>query len=102
MGRADREPGAPLQDTPEHGALAMLALRPLTLWPHRHPLHRARALLTLEERDWLNSYHATVRERLAPHLSWCGLGLAANTHRRAAALGNSRTKLSQASIHALP
>jgi Xaa-Pro aminopeptidase len=27
------------------------------------------ALMRADERDWLNAYHATVRERLAPRLS---------------------------------
>jgi Xaa-Pro aminopeptidase len=33
--------------------------------PDRHPLHR-RSLLREDEIAWLNAYHATVRERLAP------------------------------------
>jgi Xaa-Pro aminopeptidase len=36
--------------------------------PDRHPLHRPR-LLRADEIAWLNAYHATVRERLAPRVS---------------------------------
>ena len=62
-----------LQDTPEHGAFGeMLAFETLTLCPIDTRCI-APELLTLEERDWLNSYHATVRERLAPHLSGAAL-----------------------------
>ena len=32
------------------------------------------ALLRVDERDWLNAYHATVRARLAPHVSGDALG----------------------------
>ena len=33
----------------------------------------ARALLRSDEVDWLNAYHATVRERLAPRLTGAAL-----------------------------
>jgi Xaa-Pro aminopeptidase len=61
------------QDTPEHGAFGeMLAFETLTLCPIDTRCI-APELLTLEERDWLDGYHATVRERLAPHLGGAAL-----------------------------
>lgn len=45
-----------------------LQFEPLTLCPiDKTPI--VRDMLTDEEADWLNGYHATVYERLSPHLS---------------------------------
>lgn len=45
----------------------MLAFEPLTLAPINTSMIVA-SLLSLNEVAWLNDYHATVRERLGPHL----------------------------------
>jgi Xaa-Pro aminopeptidase len=52
--------------TPENGAFGdMLAFETLTLCPiDTRPIDRS--LLDASEIAWLNSYHATVRERLLP------------------------------------
>ncbi len=56
-------------DTPEHGAFGeMLAFETLTLCPIDTRCIEL-ALLRTDEREWLDRYHATVRERLLPMLS---------------------------------
>jgi Xaa-Pro aminopeptidase len=65
-------------DTPEHGAFGeMLEFETLTLCPIDTRCI-VRELLRQDEIDWLNAYHATVRERLAPRvggdaLAWLNL-----------------------------
>ncbi len=60
-------------DTPEHGAFGeMLEFETLTLCPIDTRLVE-RSLLRDDELAWLNAYHATVRERLAPELSGAAL-----------------------------
>ncbi|UUX94140.1 aminopeptidase P family protein [Aquabacterium sp. J223] len=55
-------------DTPEHGAFGeMLAFETLTLCPIDTRCLEP-GLLRPDELDWLNAYHAVVRERLAPRL----------------------------------
>jgi Xaa-Pro aminopeptidase len=55
-------------DTPEHGAFGeMLAFETLTLCPIDTRCLET-ALLRADEVDWLDAYHAVVRERLAPRL----------------------------------
>jgi Xaa-Pro aminopeptidase len=55
-------------DTPENAAFgAMLGFETLTLCPIDTRCIE-RSLLRPDEIDWLNAYHATVRERLAPRL----------------------------------
>ncbi len=57
------------QDTPEHGAFGqMLAFETLTLCPIDTTCI-ARDMLRPDEIDWLNQYHAAVRERLSPLVS---------------------------------
>ena len=51
--------------TPEGGEKDMLGFETLTLAPIDPALIDS-ALLTAEERDWLNAYHARVRETLTP------------------------------------
>ncbi|MDT7836858.1 aminopeptidase P family protein [Aquabacterium sp. OR-4] len=59
--------------TPEHGAFGeMLEFETLTLCPIDTRCIE-RSLLRSDEVDWLNAYHATVRERLAPRLSGAAL-----------------------------
>ncbi len=56
-------------DTPEHGAFGeMLAFETLTLCPIDTRCIEP-SLLRADERDWLDRYHATVRERLLPLVS---------------------------------
>ncbi|HEX6721503.1 MAG TPA: aminopeptidase P family protein [Burkholderiaceae bacterium] len=56
-------------DTPEHGAFGeMLAFETLTLCPIDTRCIEL-ALLRADEREWLDRYHATVRERLLPLVS---------------------------------
>jgi Xaa-Pro aminopeptidase len=56
-------------DTPEHGAFGeMLGFETLTLCPIDTRCIEA-ALLRADEREWLDRYHATVRERLLPLVS---------------------------------
>jgi len=56
-------------DTPEHGAFGeMLAFETLTLCPIDTSCIEL-ALLRADEREWLDRYHATVRERLLPLVS---------------------------------
>ena len=60
-------------DTAENGAFgAMLEFETLTLCPIDARCIE-RGLLRPDEIDWLNRYHATVRERLAPRLDGDGL-----------------------------
>jgi Xaa-Pro aminopeptidase len=55
--------------TPEDGAFGdFLAFETLTLCPIDTRCI-ARSLMSADEIDWLNAYHATVRERLAPRLA---------------------------------
>jgi Xaa-Pro aminopeptidase len=55
--------------TPEAGAFGeMLAFETLTLCPIDTRCIE-RALMREDEIDWLNRYHASVRERLAPHVA---------------------------------
>jgi Xaa-Pro aminopeptidase len=56
-------------DTPEHGAFGeMLAFETLTLCPIDTRCIEP-SLLRADEREWLDRYHATVRERLLPLVS---------------------------------
>ena len=56
-------------DTPEHGAFGeMLAFETLTLCPIDTRCIEL-ALLRPDEREWLDRYHAVVRERLSPLVS---------------------------------
>ena len=56
-------------DTPEHGAFGeMLAFETLTLCPIDTRCIEP-SLLRADEREWLDHYHATVRERLLPLVS---------------------------------
>lgn len=60
-------------ETPEDGAFGeMMAFETLTLCPIDTRCI-ARSLLRDDEVAWLNDYHATVRERLAPRLSGAAL-----------------------------
>jgi Xaa-Pro aminopeptidase len=52
----------------EGGDLPMFAFETLTWCPIDRRLVLAE-LLTAEERDWLNAYHANVREKISPLLS---------------------------------
>jgi Xaa-Pro aminopeptidase len=55
-------------DTPEGGAFGeMLGFETLTLCPIDTRCIEP-ALLRADEISWLNAYHATVRERLAPRV----------------------------------
>jgi Xaa-Pro aminopeptidase len=55
--------------TPEAGAFGdFLAFETLTLCPIDTRCI-ARSLMRADEIDWLNAYHLTVRERLAPRLA---------------------------------
>jgi Xaa-Pro aminopeptidase len=55
-------------DTPEHGGFGeMLEFEALTLCPIDTRCIEA-ALVRADEIGWLNAYHATVRERLAPRV----------------------------------
>ena len=59
--------------TPEGDTFAeMLEFETLTLCPIATPCID-RSLLRADEADWLNAYHAVVRERLAPRLSGAAL-----------------------------
>ena len=67
-------------ETPEAGAFGdFLAFETLTLCPiDTHCIERA--LLRDDEVEWLDAYHATVRERLSPLLDGTALAwLAART-----------------------
>ena len=56
-------------DTPEGGAFGeFLEFETLTLCPIDTRCIE-RALLRTDEESWLDAYHATVRERLAPRVS---------------------------------
>ncbi|MBE7416917.1 MAG: aminopeptidase P family protein [Ideonella sp.] len=60
-------------DTPEHGAFGeMLEFETLTLCPIDTRCIEP-ALLRADEREWLDRYHAQVRERLAPLVSGAAL-----------------------------
>jgi len=54
-------------ETPEGGERPMMGFETLTLVPFDRRLI-AKDLLTREERDWLNAYHARVREAIGPEL----------------------------------
>lgn len=54
-------------EVPQGGDLPMLGFETLTFCPIDRRLID-KALLTQEEIDWLNAYHATVREKLSGHL----------------------------------
>ena len=54
-------------EVPEGGERAMLGFETITLCPIDRRLIDM-ALLEREEREWLNAYHARVREALLPHL----------------------------------
>ena len=61
------------KSTPENGQFGdMLAFETLTLCPIDTVCIDC-ALLRADEVDWLNRYHATVRERLAPLLNGAAL-----------------------------
>lgn len=55
-------------ETPPGGTIPMLGFATLTLAPLDHSL-LCRDLLTSPERDWINAYHARIREHILPHLS---------------------------------
>ncbi len=60
---ASEEAFFPVEDRPRY-----LRLEPLTLCPiDKRPIDQS--MLTPEERQWLNSYHQTVYDRLAPRLN---------------------------------
>ena len=54
-------------EVPERGERPMLGFETITLAPIDRRLTEA-AMLSAEERGWLNAYHARVREALLPHL----------------------------------
>ena len=54
-------------EVPEGGERPMLGFETITLAPIDRRLTEA-AMLSAEERGWLNAYHARVREALLPHL----------------------------------
>ena len=54
-------------ETPAGGDRAMMGLETITLCPIDRRLIDP-ALLTTEERDWLNAYHARVRAEIWPQL----------------------------------
>ena len=56
------------RDRPKGGELDVLGFETLTLSPIDLCLIE-KSLLTQEEKDWLNSYHTTVREALTPLLT---------------------------------
>ena len=61
-------------DTPEKGAFGkMLGFETLTLCPIDMSCIE-RSMLSADEINWINQYHATVRERLSPLLSGDALG----------------------------
>ena len=61
-------------DTPERGAFGkMLGFETLTLCPIDMSCIE-RSMLSADEINWINQYHATVRERLSPLLSGDALG----------------------------
>jgi Xaa-Pro aminopeptidase len=53
---------------PPGGERPLLGFDPLTLIPYDRQLID-RALLTAEERTWIDAYHARVRQQVGPHLS---------------------------------